>query len=50
MHVISTGIELNLPNNSSAVSLVIKANEDESFEDIQSVITELPGVTHFKIK
>jgi len=47
--IISTGIERNLLDNTSTVSLVIKAIEDESFEDIQAVISEMPGVTSFKI-
>ncbi len=47
--IISTGIEFNTPANSTTVSLVIKAIEDESFEDILSVISEMPGVINYKI-
>lgn len=47
--VISTGIERDVSNNSTIVTLVVKAIEDESFEDIQAVIAEMPGVTHYKL-
>lgn len=48
-NIISTGIEHNNLTNSTTVALVVKAIEDESFEDIQAVIAEMPGVTNFKI-
>jgi putative Mg2+ transporter-C (MgtC) family protein len=47
--IISTGIEYNNLANSITVSLVIKAIEDESFEGILSVISDMPGVTSYKI-
>jgi putative Mg2+ transporter-C (MgtC) family protein len=47
--IISTGIERDLIANTTTVSLVVKAIEDESFEDIQSLVSEIPGVTDFKI-
>jgi putative Mg2+ transporter-C (MgtC) family protein len=48
-HIISTALDRNLTNNTTTVSMVLKAIEDESFEEIQAVIAELPGVTQFKI-
>jgi len=47
--VISTGIEHDLEKNTTTVNLVVKAIEDESFEDLQAIIAEMPGVTHFRI-
>jgi putative Mg2+ transporter-C (MgtC) family protein len=47
--IISTGIERNLVDNTTTVSLLVKAIEDESFEDIQSLVSEIPGVINFKI-
>jgi putative Mg2+ transporter-C (MgtC) family protein len=47
--IISTGIEKNLPQDMTTVTLVVKAIEDESFEDIQAAISALEGVTQFKI-
>ncbi|MHC1740715.1 MAG: MgtC/SapB family protein [Anaerolineaceae bacterium] len=47
--VISTGIERNLENDTTIVTIVVKAIEDESFEDIQALVTEIPGVIQFKI-
>lgn len=48
-HIISTALDRDLTNNTTTVSMVLKAIEDESFEEIQAVIAELPGVTQFKI-
>jgi putative Mg2+ transporter-C (MgtC) family protein len=47
--IISTGIEKNFAQNTTTVTIILKAIEDESFEDIQSVISDLAGVTQFKI-
>lgn len=47
--ILSIGIDHDNLTNTSRVSLTIKAIEDESFEDIQAVIAEMPGVTNFKI-
>jgi putative Mg2+ transporter-C (MgtC) family protein len=47
--IISVGIEKDLVLNTITVSLVVKAIEEESFEDIQAAISSLPGVKNFKI-
>ena len=47
--IISTGIERNLDSDSTTVTLVVKAIEDETFEDIQVLVSDIPGVTHFRI-
>jgi putative Mg2+ transporter-C (MgtC) family protein len=47
--IISMGIDQNLEYQSTTVNLVIKAIEDESFEDIHDFISTVPGVTHFRI-
>jgi len=47
--IISVGIEKDLVQNSTTVNLVVKAIEEESFEDIQSALSTMPGVTNFKI-
>jgi putative Mg2+ transporter-C (MgtC) family protein len=48
-HIISTGIERNPISDLTTVTIEVKAIEDESFEDIQGLVTAIPGVTHFKI-
>ena len=47
--VISTGVEMDLAQNTIIVNLVVKAIEDESLEDIRSAVSALPGVKSFKI-
>jgi Uncharacterized membrane protein len=47
--IISTSLEHDLETNRTTATLIVKAIEDESFEDIQAVVAELPGVIHFKI-
>jgi putative Mg2+ transporter-C (MgtC) family protein len=47
--IISVGIEKDLVQNSTTVNLVVKAIEEETFEDIQSALSAMPGVTNFKI-
>ncbi len=47
--VISTGVEMDLAHETITVSLIIKAIEEESLEDIRSALSVLPGVKSFKI-
>lgn len=47
--IISVGVEKDLVQNATTVNLVVKAIEEESFEDIQAAISTMPGVTNFKI-
>jgi putative Mg2+ transporter-C (MgtC) family protein len=47
--VISTSVEMDLAHDTITVSLIIKAIEEESLEDIRSALSVLPGVKSFKI-
>lgn len=47
--IISVGVEKDLVQNTTTANLVVKAIEEESFEDIQAAISAMPGVTNFKI-
>jgi putative Mg2+ transporter-C (MgtC) family protein len=47
--IISVGVEKDLVQNTTTANLVVKAIEEESFEDIQAVIAAMPGVINFKI-
>lgn len=47
--VISSGIEKDVEKDLTTVTLVIKAIEDETFEDIQKMVMTLPGLLSYKI-
>ena len=47
--IISVGVEKDLVQNTTTANLVVKAIEEESFEDIQAAISAMSGVTNFKI-
>ncbi len=47
--VISVSLNRNMLTEISTVSIVIKTIEEESFEDIQSLIGAIPGVTEYHI-
>jgi putative Mg2+ transporter-C (MgtC) family protein len=47
--IISMGIEKDVAKDNTTVTMVIKTIENETFEDIQAAVTELEGVTYFKI-
>lgn len=47
--VISTTVEVNIPENTSTVTMILKTIEEESQDDIYDALAKIPGIIRYRV-